>query len=60
MGYGEIYKTTWGVLPVQFVWGVIYFDLSVTSAVPNLVTTLQGRATSYENAVGTTTILNAL
>tara|TARA_R110000737_G_scaffold26563_4_gene45326 strand:+ start:2466 stop:2660 length:195 start_codon:yes stop_codon:yes gene_type:complete len=60
MGYGEIYKTTWWGLPVQFGWGGIYFDLSVTSAVPNLLTTLQARATYYENADGTTTILTAL
>ena len=56
MGYGEIYKTTWWGLPVQFGWGGIYFDLSVTSAVPNLLTTLQARATYYENATGTNEI----
>jgi hypothetical protein len=34
--------------------------LSVTSAVPNLLTTLQARATYYENATGTSEILTAL
>jgi len=60
MGYGEIYKTTWWGLPVQDGWGGIYYDLSVTSAVPNLLESLQARATYYENATGTTTILTAL
>jgi hypothetical protein len=60
MGYGEIYKTTWWGNPVQGGWGDIYYNLSVTSAVPNLLTTLQARATYYENATGTTTILTAL
>ena len=41
MAYGEIYKTTWWGLPVQFGWGGIYFDLAFPSAVPNLLTTLQ-------------------
>lgn len=60
MGYGEIYKTTWWGLPVKFGWGGIYFVLSVTSAVPNLLTTLQARATYYENANKTSEILTDL
>ena len=60
MGYGEIYKTSWWGSPVKDGWGGIYFDLSVTSEVPNLLETLQARATYYENATGTTTILTAL
>ena len=60
MGYGEIYKTSWWGSPVQYGWGDIYYDLSVTSAVPNLLESLQARATYYENATGTTTILTAL
>ena len=60
MAYGEIYKTTWWGLPVQFGWGGIYFDLAFPSAVPALLTTLQARATYYENADGTSEILTAL
>ena len=60
MSYGKIYETTdWGN-PVQNGWGGIYYDLSVTSEIPALLTALQARATYYENATGTTTILTAL
>ena len=37
-----------------------YFDLAFPSAIPALLTTLQARATYYENDAGTTTILTAL
>jgi len=60
MSYGKIYETTnWGN-PVQNGWGGIYYDLSVTSEIPALLSALQARATYYENATGTTTILTAL
>jgi len=56
----EIYKSSWWGSPVEGGWGGIYYDLSVTSAIPALLATLQARATYYENATGTTTILTAL
>jgi len=56
----EIYKSSWWGSPVDGGWGGIYYDLSVTSAIPALLATLQARATYYENATGTTTILTAL
>tara|TARA_R110002096_G_scaffold312475_1_gene506824 strand:+ start:574 stop:765 length:192 start_codon:yes stop_codon:yes gene_type:complete len=56
----EIYKISWWGLPIQYGWGGIYYDLSVTSAVPNLITTLQARATYSENITCTTAILTAL
>ena len=56
----EIYKSSWWGSPIQNGWGNIYYDLSVTSAVPNLITTLQARATYSENITCTTAILTAL
>jgi len=56
----EIYKSSWWGSPVEGGWGGIYYDLSVTSAIPALLATLQARATYYENAIGTTAILTAL
>jgi len=56
----EIYKSSWWGSPIQNGWGGIYYDLSVTSAVPNLITTLQARATYSENITCTTAILTAL
>jgi len=56
----EIYKSSWWGSPVEGGWGGIYYDLSVTSAIPALLATLQARATYYENATGTTAILTAL
>ena len=60
MGYGEIYKSTWWGLPVQFGWGGIYYDLAFPSAADGLLAILEARATNYENAAGTTIILTAL
>ena len=60
MSYGKIYETTWWSNPVEDGWGGIYYDLSVTSEVPSLLSSLQARATYYENSSGTTTILTAL
>ena len=54
----EIYNSSWWGNPVQNGWGGIYYDL--TSAVPNLLSTLQARATYYENVTCTTAILTAL
>jgi len=56
----EIYKSSWWGSPIQNGWGGIYYDLSVTSAVPNLITTLQARATYSENITCTTATLTAL
>jgi len=56
----EIYKSSWWGSPIQNGWGNIYYDLSVTSAVPNLITTLQARATYSENITCTTATLTAL
>jgi len=60
MSYGKIYETTYWGNPVQNGWGGIYYDISVTSEIPALLTALQARATNFENSTGTTTILTAL
>lgn len=58
MSYGKIYETTyWGVgINNTIGWGSIYANLA--SEVPALLSALQARATYFENAAGTTTILN--
>ena len=56
----EIYNSSWWGLPIQYGWGGIYYDYAITSAVPNLIATLQARATYSENITCTTTILTAL
>ena len=60
MSYGKIYETTYWGNPVQNGWGGIYYDISVTSEIPALLSALQARATNFENSTGTTTILTAL
>jgi hypothetical protein len=60
MSYGKIYETTWWGNPNENGWGGIYYDLSVTSEIPNYLSALQARATYYENVTGTTAILTAL
>ena len=56
----EIYPVSlWGN-PVQNGWGGIYYDLSVTSAIPSLLTKLQARASYYENVTCTTATLTEL
>lgn len=60
MSYGKIYETTWWGNPAENGWGGIYYSLSVTSVIPALLSALQTRATSFENATGTTTILTEL
>ncbi len=56
----EIYDSTWWGLPVENGWGAIYYRLAFPSAIPSLLTTLQARATYYENVTCTTAILTAL
>ena len=56
----EIYPVSWRGSPVQNGWGGIYYDLSVTSAIPSLLSTLQARATYYENVTCTTATLTEL
>ena len=56
----EIYPKSWWGSPVQNGWGGIYYDLSVTSAVPSLLSSLQSRATYYENVTCTTATLTEL
>ena len=56
----EIYNSTWWGNPVQNGWGGIYYNLANPSAVPNLLTTLQARATYSENITCTTATLTAL
>ena len=56
----EIYKSSWWGLPIQYGWGGIYYDYAITSAVPSLLTTLQERATYFENTICTTATLTAL
>ena len=56
----EIYPVSWWGSPIQNGWGGIYYDLSVTSAIPSLLASLQARATYYENVTCTTATLTTL
>ena len=56
----EAYENSWWGSPVQNGWGGIYYDLSVTSAIPNLLSTLQTRASYYENVTCTTATLTTI
>ena len=56
----EAYENSWWGSPVQNGWGGIYYNLSVTSAIPNLLSTLQARATYYENVTCTTATLTTI
>ena len=56
----EIYNSTWWGSPVEDGWGGIYYDYANLSVVPSLLTTLQARATYFENTICTTTTLTAL
>jgi len=56
----EIYPVSWWGSPIQNGWGGIYYDLSVTSAIPSLLASLQARATYYENVKCTTATLTTL
>ena len=56
----EAYENSWWGNPVQNGWGGIYYDLSVTSAIPNLLSTLQARASYYENVTCTTATLTTI
>ena len=49
-----------GVVQFRNGWGGIYYDLSVTSAVPSLLSTLQARASYYENVTCTTATLTTI
>ena len=53
----EVYEISWWGSPVQNGWGGIYYDFSVTSAIPSLLASLQARATYYENVTCTTATL---
>jgi len=56
----EIYPVSWWGSPVENGWGGIYYDLSVTSEIPSLLSTLQARASYYENVTCTTATLTEL
>ena len=56
----EIYPVSWWGSPIQNGWGGIYYNLSVTSAIPSLLASLQARATYYENVTCTTATLTTL
>ena len=56
----EVYEISWWGSPVQNGWGGIYYDFSVTSAIPSLLAALQARATYYENVTCTTATLTTL
>ena len=56
----EVYEISWWGSPVQNGWGGIYYDFSVTSAIPSLLASLQARATYYENVTCTTATLTTL
>jgi hypothetical protein len=52
--------SSWWGSPVENGWGGIYYRLAFPSVIPALLTTLQARATYYENVTCTTAILTAL
>ena len=56
----NIYESSWWGSPVENGWGGIYYNFAYPSVVPALLTTLQARATYYENVTCTTAILTAL
>ena len=56
----EVYENSWWGSPVENGWGGIYYDLSVTSEIPSLLSTLQARASYYENVTCTTATLTEL
>ena len=56
----EIYDSTWWGSPVEDGWGGIYYNYANPSVVPSLLTTLQARATYFENTTCTTATLTAL
>ena len=56
----EIYPVSWWGSPVQHGWGGIYYDFEYPSAIPSLLTTLQARATYYENVTCTTATLTTI
>ena len=56
----EIYPVSWWGSPVENGWGGIYYDYAVTSAIPSLLSSLQVRATYYENVTCTTATLTEL
>ena len=56
----EIYNSSWWGSPIENGWGGIYYRLAFPSVVPDLLTTLQARATYYENVTCTTATLTAL
>lgn len=60
INWGKIYETTWFGVGVNNTinWGIVYADL--VSDVPSLLSSLQARATYYENASGTTTTLQSM
>ena len=61
INWGKIYETTWfgiGVSTNTINWGKIYADL--VSDVPTLLSALEARAAYYENATGTTEILQSM
>ena len=56
----EIYNSSWWGSPIENGWGGIYYRLAFPSVIPALLTTLQARATYYENVTCTTATLTAL
>ena len=56
----NIYESSWWGSPIENGWGGIYYRLAFPSVIPGLLTTLQARATYYENVTCTTAILTAL
>ena len=56
----NIYESSWWGSPIENGWGGIYYRLAFPSVIPALLTTLQARATYYENVTCTTATLTAL
>jgi len=56
----NIYESSWWGSPIENDWGGIYYNFAYPSVIPALLTTLQARATYYENVTCTTAILTAL
>ncbi len=56
----EVYENSWWGSPVQNGWGGIYYNFAYPSEVPSLLTTLQARASYYENVTCTTATLTTI
>jgi len=56
----EIYNSTWWGNPTETGWGNIYYEYAFPSDAPALLSSLEARATYYENATSSLAILTDL